>query len=105
MVNIRIPYQYEGKQKIYIVDFINYQTKQCIEVKPEEHKNNPKVIAKMTALNQWCKENGYALKLADQHYFVKFPIESIDFSQFDDVSQKKIKEMYARYKSKRDRKA
>lgn len=52
----------ENTNKIYIVDFINYDTKEVVEVKPLNLFNQDKNIIKENALIEWCKLNGYTYK-------------------------------------------
>ena len=52
----------ENTNKIYIVDFINYDTKEVVEVKPLNLFNQDKNIIKEKALIEWCKLNGYTYK-------------------------------------------
>lgn len=52
----------ENTNKIYIVDFINYSTKEVVEVKPINLFKQEKNIIKEKALIKWCELNGYTYK-------------------------------------------
>jgi hypothetical protein len=56
---LRIKYTFDNKEKIYIVDFIDYVNKQVFEIKPKSLSKNDKNIAKRKALLEWCKTNDY----------------------------------------------
>lgn len=90
---LRIPYYYENQTHIYIIDFVNHNTRHAIEVKPKELLNDQKTQAKILAAKEWCKKNNYNLIIADQDYFLSLPkIENLN--DFDFSTQEKIRKLY-----------
>ena len=91
--SLRIQYNLNKKDYIYIIDFINHKTKTVIEVKPQELINDEKTQAKIFAVRCWCKEKNYTFLLADKSYFLSksFPKELTDF---DVKTQAKIRKLY-----------
>jgi len=90
---IRIPYEYNNLEHIYIVDFVNHQTKTLIEVKPEEMLNDKRTQAKIAAAKEWCLENNYNLLVADKNYFISKPRPNT-LKDFDIHTQNKIRKLY-----------
>lgn len=95
---LRIKYQYNGIESIYIVDFINHETKIVTEVKPRELCNDPKFIAKFDALTLWANHNGFTARIVDLEFIKLHKIPS-DLSQFDEKTQRKILKIYAKTKN------
>lgn len=62
----RIPYTFDGVEKIYIVDFTDTQSKTLYEIKPTEHTTDTRVKAKEKAANEWCTKHGYKFKIITQ---------------------------------------
>jgi hypothetical protein len=95
--SLRILYSYKGKEFIYIVDFINHITKEVIEVKPKELLFDEKTKSKISALQKWADQNNYTLKI--------FNLDSIrllpepNYSQFSELTSKKIKKLYETLKN------
>lgn len=89
----RLQYNYNNKEHVYILDFINYTTKQIIEVKPKEMLNDKKTLAKIDAAKKWCVDNNFTFILADKDFFKKIKIP-VDLLQFDEKTQKKIRKFY-----------
>lgn len=98
----RISYEFEGKQRIYIVDFVNHESKLLIEVKPRELCNDAKFIAKMKALESWANKTNYTILIADQNWFFD-NVNITDYSQFDELTTTKLKKFYETIKKKRNR--
>lgn len=90
---LRISYVLDNKERIYIVDFINHITKVCVEVKPRELCSGKKFNAKIDSLERWANQNGYTLLIVDKEWF-KLQNRHIDFTLFDEKTQKKIKDLY-----------
>lgn len=90
---LRISYEYNGSNKVYIVDFVDHEQKLVIEVKPKELTNNPLFAAKWNALCQWAKNNGYLPLLVDQMWLVS-NTTSIDYFRFDKGTGDKIRNIY-----------
>jgi hypothetical protein len=66
---LRIPYVFEGVDKIYIVDFWDDINRIAIEIKPESMKDSPKHLAKMEALKKWCQNNNASYKVITEKDF------------------------------------
>lgn len=63
---LRIPYRFDDKNRIYLVDFVNHNTRVVCEIKPHSMKQNHKNNAKRDALGLWCVENGYTMVEVDE---------------------------------------
>ena len=60
---IRIQYEdLNGKNRIYITDFVNFKTKEIIEIKPDAMVKFYNYPEKERAAIMWAKENGYTFK-------------------------------------------
>jgi hypothetical protein len=92
---LRIPYQYNSKERVYIVDFVNHITKTCIEVKPIELCSEQKFMAKYTALLQWAENSCYNVILVNKEWIclTAKKIGNIDYTVFDVNTQEKIKKL------------
>jgi len=90
---LRIPYKFDNKDYIYIIDFVNHKTKTVVEVKPQELLNDKKTQAKISAAEDWCDNNGYDFVVADKAYFTSKPMPT-DLSEFDTKTQNKIRNLY-----------
>jgi len=86
---LRIPYMFNGKEYIYIVDFVNHTAKIAVEVKPKELLTDQKTVAKLAALKSWSETNGYQYKIVSQNE-IKELVEIIDITQFDSTTKVKI---------------
>jgi hypothetical protein len=60
---VRIPYIYEGRSRVYIVDFCDQLNKILYEVKPVEFLNQSLVQAKLKAASSWCEDNKYTFEV------------------------------------------
>jgi hypothetical protein len=92
---LRIPYQFNGKEYIYIVDFVNYDTGIATEVKPRELCNDLKFIAKVNALKIWCSAHCFTFQLVDLAYLQLLAIPK-NLQDFDQNTQTKILKIYAK---------
>ena len=90
---LRIPYQFNNKDLVYIIDFVNHSRKTLIEVKPKELTKDKKTQAKINAAKNWCRDTGYTFILADRNYLLSF-CEPNNFEKFDDKTQMKIRKLY-----------
>ncbi len=82
---LRIKYRDENqKERIYIVDFINYNLKQVIEIKPKCYKDNSTVILKEKALLAWCLKNSfkYFMINEDDIFNMFFEMRKENFSHY-----------------------
>jgi hypothetical protein len=66
---LRIPYIYDNKQSVYIVDFWDDINRIAIEIKPESMKDSPKNLAKINALEEWCENNNATYKIITEKDF------------------------------------
>jgi hypothetical protein len=95
---LRIPYIFENKECIYIVDFVNHNTKTAIEVKPRELTKDKKTQFKILALKEWCKNNNYTFVLADEEFLLSHT-SHIDYALFDKNTANKIRTLYEQNKN------
>ena len=65
----RIPYTYNNKRHIYIVDFTDDVNKIIYEIKPTKYSVDDKTKAKFEYANSWASKNGYQFKLITEHDF------------------------------------
>lgn len=86
---LRIPYYFNGKERIYIVDFCNHITKHAVEVKPKELLGSPEMQAKLSALKKWATDNDYTVEVFTQDSLIE-NISRVDLTQFDYKTQKKL---------------
>lgn len=89
---LRIKYNYQGKDRIYIVDFVDHKNKIVAEVKPAELFEDLKTKAKIASLSEWARQNQYCLILADQEYF-RQKTELINLEEFDINTQRKLRNL------------
>jgi hypothetical protein len=66
---LRIPYIYENKKRVYIVDFWDDINRIAIEIKPESMKDSPKNLTKINALKEWCENNNASYKIITEKDF------------------------------------
>jgi len=91
--SLRIPYKFQGKECIYIVDFIDYNRKVVCEVKPKELLNDNRTQAKISALNEWAKENEFTVELFDLDDIMALP-EPANYTLFDEKTKQKLRKLY-----------
>lgn len=91
--SLRLRYLYDGVEYVYIIDFVNHQTRELIEIKPAEMLSDMKTQEKLQAAAKWCSDHGYNLVIANKQYFLDrgFPT---DLSEFDDKTKTKIRKLY-----------
>lgn len=90
---LRISYEFDNQDYIYIIDFVNHKTKTAVEVKPQELVGDKKTQAKIFAAKEWCAERGYTFVLADKDYFISQSMPS-NLTEFDTKTQNKIRKLY-----------
>lgn len=90
---LRLPYFYENKKKIYIVDFICYQLKHIVEIKPKSHTTSKIQVAKEIALQEFCQCNGYTYDVYDEEWF-RNNFSLSDITDFDDTTQSKLRSLF-----------
>lgn len=89
---LRIPYKFNDKEKIYIVDFIDFKNKIVVEVKPTNLFKREITKAKIKALSKWCKEHKYKLILCTEKHISDL-VKTVDISIFDNDIQRKLRKM------------
>lgn len=88
---LRIKYRDDiGKERVYIVDFVDHTRKIAYEVKPVELVRSGDFPAKLKALDEWCFENSYTRQIITQKYFID-NFDSIPIVEFDENTQRKLK--------------
>lgn len=68
---IRIPYYYENKEHIYIVDFVDLNKNKIFEVRPKCRQNLPKEKEKFLSAKHWAIKNNFEFILIDEDWFVE----------------------------------
>jgi hypothetical protein len=91
--SLRVPYSFQNKDYIYIIDFVNHKSKTVIEVKPQELVNDNKTQAKISAAKEWCNINGYTFVLADKNYLLSKSMPTT-LKDFDSKTQNRIRNLY-----------
>ena len=71
-----------GKQRIYIVDFIDNKNKIIYQIKPAACVDNEVNKIKQQAAINWCKENNYSYQLITDSYFQE-NARKINFKKYD----------------------
>ena len=100
--SLRIPYTYNNKEYVYIVDFVNHISQEVIEIKPKELLDKGATPAKLSALAQWSENNSYLMHIITQDNIAEMTTE-VDISDFDLNTQRKIKELNETYNKNRNR--
>jgi len=86
---LRIPYNIEGKDKIYIVDFVNHNTKHIVELKPMCRVNGKVERTKEECLSEWCYLNGYTYDILTEEYITD-NIHRLADGVFDEETTRKL---------------
>lgn len=81
--DLKIPYQYEGKDKYYFADFL-IEERILIEIKPKRLQGSKVVLAKKKAAENFCKNKGYQYEIID-------PVKLSDSEIVDLYNNKVIK--------------
>lgn len=89
---LRIPYYdtEKGKERVFIVDFIDVCKKIVYEIKPTENSSTQNMKDKLKFLDAWCEDNGYTFVLITQKYF-KDNLTQEDILNFPETIQRKLK--------------
>ena len=90
---LRLEYTINGNRKIYIADFVDYETKQVAEVKPAELCKGEIFDAKIVALNEWANQNGFRVIIVTQEWLLTNGCPT-DLSGFDEKTATKIRKLY-----------
>lgn len=92
---LRIKYLYNGKQSVYIVDFICYTSKVVIEIKPKSiTKLNKKFHAKLAALNEWAIKHDFRVMIFDIADLIA--LGEPHYEHFDAETERKIRNAFSR---------
>ena len=97
--SLRIKYIFDGRSRVYIVDFVCHVEKVAVEVKPAELLNDDNTIAKIKSLVEWCDDNDYTLILADAEWLYNNTSLQSDH-KFDNRTLKKVINFYEDYKKR-----
>jgi hypothetical protein len=97
--DLRVKYNFNNKEYIYIVDFVNYNDRIATEIKPEELLEDEKTKTKLKALDIWCSENGFKLNIVTLNDILKL---DVNLEDFDENTQRKIRAIYETRKKNRD---
>lgn len=100
--SLRIPYNYNNKNYVYIVDFINHNTRAAIEIKPFALLNKDREKSKIVALKQWCYDNNYTMVIITE-VDIEYMSSLVIIDKFDANTQRKIRKLNETYKKNRDR--
>lgn len=97
---IRIPYMFDNKNCVYIVDFVDTINKILIEIKPVVHLTNTKTTIKLQTAVNWGKINGYDFQIITEQYFV----DNFTLIDFDNITIPNLREKIARIKYEANKK-
>ena len=101
---MRIKYIHEYKEYVYIVDFVNHDSKIATEIKPRELLEVGRAKSKILALERWCNNNNYKMNIITQDRILEMST-MVDMDRFDIKTQNKIKSLNETYKKIRNREA
>jgi len=85
---IRIEFFYQGKSKIYIVDFVDYENRKLIELKPKSHQKLELFEVKRQAAIEWCKKNNFEYIIIDENFFIEQLPNLLQSDLPDDIKKK-----------------
>lgn len=74
---VRVPYQYNGKDRVYIVDFVDHAGKTIFEIKPDSTRNTSVNKLKFEAATAWAQSNGYAFEVIGNSWFAQHITDSL----------------------------
>jgi hypothetical protein len=77
---IRIPYEINGLQKTYIVDFADFDNNILYEIKPNAIKSVNSCAIKESAAREWGLRNGWEYKMISDDWF------SVNISELEDIN-------------------
>lgn len=93
---LRIKYDFEDKQRIYIVDFIDDDLKEVFEIKPSTLSWDMKNVAKRNALLKWCSTNKYSYYEITEVQLKEY-LRKMEESQFTHDYIPAFKERYSKW--------
>lgn len=94
---LRIPYTYNKKEFIYIIDFIDEKNKILYEIKPKKFLDDKKFLKKYEAAIEWCNNNNYTYKIIDEDWFIE-NIKFLDLEKYKFIFNKISKLIVNNYK-------
>lgn len=86
---LRILYEWEDGNHVYIVDFISKTEKMVVEVRPFEMTRDARTVTKLGALRDWCMENDYVFRIYTQNDVLN-DLSKADLTKFDDITRKRL---------------
>jgi hypothetical protein len=94
---LRIEYNDNGNNRIYIVDFIDHSNKIIAEIKPESLCSGDNFNNKQIALQKYAKEIGYSVLIVTEHILINYNrVDNAD-DRFDSFTYEKILKFYETY--------
>lgn len=100
---LRITYTCNGKERVYIVDFIDEIDKLVIEIKPKSILKSEVANAKLNSLYEWCEKNNYTPIIINETWIIEnIPENSVEYDRFDTKTKQKIQKFYETYKKNRN---
>lgn len=88
---IRIPYMFNRKEHIYMVDFVDEEHKILYEIKPTRLKDLDKNKAKEQYAIEWSLKNGYQYNIISNDWFQE-NAKKIDYTLYDEKIKKGMKQ-------------
>lgn len=95
--SLRILYNYQNKERVYVVDFVDHINKVVTEVKPKELLKDECTQAKLAALREWADINKYEVCIFNMDVIKSLP--EPDYTLFDKPTIKKLKRIYETFKN------
>ncbi len=97
---LRIPYtDHEGRQRTYIVDFVDHERRQAFEIKPRENFDTPNAAAKLDALRRWAAVEGYDVILVDDEVIGalahSLDLDTPDFGSLTSEMKRNLRRLHA----------
>jgi len=83
----------DKKEHIYIVDFVDYDKKIAVEIKPNNLFKNTSSQCKKAVLEKWCKENEFKCIFIDEYWLQEKYKNIIDYSIYDNNTQIKLRKL------------
>lgn len=74
---IRVPYNYQGKERVYIVDFVDSAKNVIFEIKPDSIRNTGVNKTKFEAATAWAKQNNYTFEIIGNNWFAQYITDSL----------------------------
>lgn len=81
----KFKYIFEGSERNYFCDFVTNNEKTFIEIKPKSLCRTLQNIAKFTAAEKWCTENGCEYIVVTEEDFKQLTKEELDILKGDNI--------------------